>query len=57
MLILSRFPNHNDLINRDIAGFAVRIAKVQDTHFYLQHLTTQARAASAIDIEVLTNKP
>ena len=57
VLILARFPNHNDLINGYVAVFAIIIAQVQHTHFYFQHFSAQARPATTIDVQLPTYKP
>ena len=57
MVIVPGFPNHHDLINRNVAGFAVSIAQMQDAHLYLDHITTKARSSTAVNVDPLSDKP
>ena len=55
--VITCFPDHDDLIHRDVAILSVIITKVRHTRFHLQHFTTQARRTSAKNIDLLPDKP
>ena len=56
VVIVACFPDHNDLVDRDVAILSVVIPQVQHARFYFQHLTTQARRAAAVDVDLLPDK-
>ena len=57
VVIVTCFPDDDDLLDRDVAILPVVIAQVQHTGFYLQHFTAQTRRPTAVDIDLLPDKP
>ena len=57
VVIVARFPDGDDLVDRDVAVLPVIIAQVQHARFHLQHLTTHARRAAAVDVDLLPDEP
>jgi len=55
--VVTRFPDRDDLVDRDVAILPFIVAQVQHTRFHLQHFTTQARRATAVKVDLLPNKP
>jgi len=55
--IVACFPDHDDLVHRDVAVLPVVIAQVQHARFHFQHFTTQTRRATTVDIDLLPDKP
>ena len=51
VFVIARFPDDDDFVHRNVAVFAVVITQMQDTHFYLEDFTTQARSGAAEDID------
>ena len=43
MRIVSRFPNNNYFVDRDIAALPISITKMEHSSLYLDHVTTQTR--------------
>lgn len=56
MVIVTRFPDGDDLVYRDVAVFPVVIAEVQHARFHFQHLTTHARRTAAVNVELLPDE-
>jgi hypothetical protein len=54
--VVVRFPDRDDLIDGDVAVLPFVIAQVQHARFHLQHFTTYARRAAAVEIELLPDK-
>ena len=50
VLIVPGFPNHHNLIDRNVAMLSISIAQVQYAHFHLDHVTTQARTPTAVNV-------
>jgi hypothetical protein len=42
VFVVACFPDHDDLVDSDIALFAVVIAQMQDAHLDLEDFTSQA---------------
>jgi len=57
MTVVARFPDGDDLIDRDVAVFSIIIAQVQHAGFHFQHFTTHARRAAAVNVDPLPDKP
>lgn len=56
MVIVACFPDYDDLIDRDVALLPVIVAQVQYSGFHFQHLTAQARSATAVNVDLLPDK-
>ena len=56
MFVVARFPDHDDLVDGDIALLAIVVAQMQDAHFYFDNFTTEARSGAAEDINLLADQ-
>jgi len=56
VFVVAGFPDNDDLVDGDIAVFAVVVAQMQDTHFHLEDFTSQARSGAAEDINLLPDQ-
>jgi hypothetical protein len=50
--VIPRFPNHYNLIHRDVATLSIIVAQMQHSHFHFEYFTAQARCATAVDINL-----
>jgi hypothetical protein len=57
MVIISGFPDGDDLVDRDVAVLSVIIVQVQHARFYLQYGTPHARRAAAVNVDLLPDEP
>ena len=56
MVVVARFPDNDDLVYRDVAALPFIIAQVKHARFHFQHLTTHARRAAAVDVDLLPDE-
>ena len=56
VFVVACFPDHDDLVDRDVALFAVVVAQMQDAHFHLEHLAAQAGSGATVDINSLADE-
>jgi hypothetical protein len=56
VFVVARFPDDDDLVDRDVARFAFVVTQMQDAHFHLEDFTTQARTGAAVDINLLADQ-
>lgn len=56
MGVVARFPDGDDLIDRDVAVLSVIIAQVQHAGFNFQHVTTHARCTAAVNVDLLPDE-
>ena len=56
VFVVARFPDNDDLVDGNIALFAIVVAQMQDAHFHLEDFTTQARSGAAVDINLLADQ-
>jgi len=57
MVVIACFPDYDDLVDRDVAVLPVIIAQVQHARFHLQHVTAQTRRTTAVNVDLLPDKP
>ena len=57
VIIVTCFPDYDDLVDRDVAVLSFIIAQVQHAGFHLQYFTTHARRATAVNVELLPDEP
>ena len=56
MGVVAGFPDGDDLIDRDVAVLSVIVAQVQHARFHFQHVTTHARRAAAVNVDLLPDE-
>jgi hypothetical protein len=56
VFVIAGFPDDDDLVDGDVALFAIVVAKMQDAHFYFENFTTETRPGAAENIDLLADQ-